>query len=584
NEDLQGSIPEKIYVHKPFGERGLDQEEFVAYSEPSLDWRKLSFQFDLDAEFSSVAFIQLQGHFYPVVIYPYGEREIDWVAEPGHDQLRMQLARDWERDRANGQNFFNRRYPYGLDAVQYRNLVNAFVGDRQSRADTLIAWSRGIEEMFGTQYGQMDEFLMMINQIGNTSRLDIYSDVFMDRLHRTNYRARADRNTVGELMLVGILASLLLFVIAAVMRLRGSRLITAQRLTALEMTLHSFIWINMGVFILTHFQGGAMIIASPATWMMYCLPIATFYINILYLIPNLLMKRRWLLYLGSVAGLVAAFFMISLIAQSTFLGSLNLVSLDEQWDWIYTRDGLTYSGASESMLALQFALIPIALIYGLVRHLLLNRLPGLQRQKEALNAELNTLKHQISPHFFFNSLNTVYSFALSEESPQTADAITRLSDLMRFAIYQGDQDTIPLSTELEYLADYIELQRLRLNPVKHDLQYHVTGDPAQLKIAPLLLITLIENAFKHGISMTHESYINVDLFIQEKGLILTVENSVHPEVQLEGGLKTQTKVMGGVGLVNTQQRLDLLYKGRYDWQIDAQPDHYFTRLCLDLDA
>ncbi|MEL6590205.1 MAG: hypothetical protein AAFQ68_09000, partial [Bacteroidota bacterium] len=77
NEDLQGSMPEKIYVHMPFGERGLDQEEFVAYSEPSLDWRKLSFQFELNAEFSSIAFVQLQGRFYPVVIHPYGEREID---------------------------------------------------------------------------------------------------------------------------------------------------------------------------------------------------------------------------------------------------------------------------------------------------------------------------------------------------------------------------------------------------------------------------------------------------------------------------------------------------------------------------
>ncbi|MEO0790790.1 MAG: hypothetical protein AAFY36_19150, partial [Bacteroidota bacterium] len=396
NEDLQGAIPEKIYVHKPFGELGKDQEEFVAYSEPSLDWRKLSFVFDLEAEFNSIAFVELQGRFYPVVIHPYGEREIDWVAEPGHEKLRMQMAREWERDRPTGQNFFNQRYPYGLEAAEYRNLVNAFVGDRKHRADTLIAWSRGIEEIFGNQYGQTDEFLMMINQIGNTSRLDIYGDVFMSRLHRLNHDARSDRDTIGEILLVGTFLSLLLFVIAAIMRLRGSRLITAQRLTALEMALHSFIWINMGIFVLSHFRAGSMIIESPAHWIMYCLPIATFYINILYLIPNLLMKRRWLWYLMGVGGLLVAFFFISLIAGHSFLDNLNLVSINGQWDWIYTSGGLTYSGASESMLGLQLALIPIALVYGLVRHLLLNRLPGLQRQKEALNAELNTLKHQIS--------------------------------------------------------------------------------------------------------------------------------------------------------------------------------------------
>ncbi|MEL7532889.1 MAG: histidine kinase [Bacteroidota bacterium] len=583
-EALEGKFPEQIHAYLPFVNWEDAAQKFSAESEPSIDWRKLRFVFKMKTLFSTFAFVELRDRYYPVLVTPYGDHEINWAMDEGSEHLRIMMGREWERDRASGQNFFNRRYPHGLDKQAYEKLVGAFMTDRSNRVDTLIAWSRSIEEMFGHRHGEADELLMHINQIGNYSHHDVYEEVLMERYHQQRRRASRGRDNAGEMLLLGMFLSLIVFLIGAFMRYRGSKWITLQRLTALEMTTHAFIWCTMGAYVLIGHRAGAMVVESPAVWILYMTPIATFYLNILYLIPNFLMKRRWIVYLLSVAGIVGGFFLVGFTFFSGPLEGMNLVNIGDDWFWLFSEDGFSGHDVDDAIIGLQMGLIPIALVYGLARHLLLNRLPILQRQKEALNAELHTLKHQISPHFFFNSLNTVYSFALSEDSPQTAEAITRLSDLMRFAIYHGDQDKIALNTELEYLADYIELQRLRLNPVKHDLQYHVTGDPAQLKIAPLLLITLIENAFKHGISMSHNSYINIDLFIQENGLILSVENSVHPEQQFEGvPVATKAEVVGGVGLVNTQQRLDLLYKGRYDWQIDAQADHYFTRLCLDLD-
>lgn len=583
-EALDGKLPETITAYLPFMDWEDAKQEFSTIGDASIDWRRLNFEFKLETLFSTFAFVELQSRYYPVFVSPYSDHEINWVAEENSDFLRIQMGREWERERASKQNFFNDRYPHGLSQTDYEQLVEAFMGDRTNRVDTLIAWSRGIEEMFGHRHGEADELLMHLNQIGNYSPYDVYQDVLMDRRHEVERYTRNDRDDVGEGLMGGIFVSLLIFLTAAFMRYRGSKLVTLQRLTAIEMMLHAFIWSSMGIYVLMHYRAGAMVIESPAVWFMFIAPIAGFYLNILYLIPNLLMKRRWFLYILSVASLVGGFFMVALVATNSPLSGMNLVNIEGDWMWLFSDSGYSYRDVEEAIIALQMGLVPIGLVYGLSRYLLLNRLPVLKRQKEALNAELHTLKHQISPHFFFNSLNTVYSFALSEDSPQTADAITRLSDLMRFAIYHGDKDKVALGTELEYLADYIELQRLRLNPAKHDLQYHVTGDPAQLKIAPLLLITLIENAFKHGISMSHSSYISIDLFIQEHGLILTVENSVHPDQQFEGvPVATKTEVVGGVGLVNTQQRLDLLYKGNYDWQIDAQADQYFTRLCLDLD-
>lgn len=186
-----------------------------------------------------------------------------------------------------------------------------------------------------------------------------------------------------------------------------------------------------------------------------------------------------------------------------------------------------------------------------------------QSQQEKLDAELSYLKAQINPHFLFNTLNSIYSLAIAK-SDATASAIVKLSGMMRYAISEAHMDTVSLQKELAYIADYIALQKLRISDsVK--LTYTLTGNSAGKQIAPLLLIPFIENAFKFGVNVEKNSRIVIHLDVQESHLLLFVENNkVNENVE-----KT------GLGITNTRSRLQLLYAGKHELNIDDQ-EHQFS--------
>lgn len=178
-----------------------------------------------------------------------------------------------------------------------------------------------------------------------------------------------------------------------------------------------------------------------------------------------------------------------------------------------------------------------------------------EKQREALklanlDAELKYLKSQINPHFLFNSLNTIYSLA-HRRSPETEHALVKLSTIMRYMIYQSNENRVGLQQELRYLRDYIDIQRLRISndiPVSFEL----TGDPEGWEIAPMLLIPFVENAFKHGVSYNEDAYIHIRTDIAKDGVLhLVVKNKL---------FRQRLSEKGGVGLSNALKRLDLLYK------------------------
>ncbi|WP_341835057.1 histidine kinase [Chitinophaga pollutisoli] len=151
-----------------------------------------------------------------------------------------------------------------------------------------------------------------------------------------------------------------------------------------------------------------------------------------------------------------------------------------------------------------------------------------EQQKEALkvanlNAELRFLRSQINPHFLFNSLNTVYSLA-HRQSPETEHALVKLSNILRYMIYQSNEDKVLLANEIRYLQDFIDMQRLRLSS-QVPVEVEIAGDPAGLRIAPMLLIPFVENAFKHGVSYEEPSWIHIGVEISGGGrLRLRVRN------------------------------------------------------------
>ena len=196
-------------------------------------------------------------------------------------------------------------------------------------------------------------------------------------------------------------------------------------------------------------------------------------------------------------------------------------------------------------------------------------------ENEKLMAELNFLKAQINPHFLFNTLNNLYYLAYTQ-SANTTEVIAKLSQMMRYMIYDSNHQQVPLSKEIEYMESYISLERLRLNdqiPIKFDIQ----GNPQEVLIAPLIFITFLENAFKHGVSNNYPgAWINILIQIKGKECIYQVENSKIPTSKPEAGEKS------GIGLQNVKRRLELSYPDKHKLIIEEKTDRYFVQLNITL--
>ncbi|MEE4196629.1 MAG: histidine kinase [Bacteroidales bacterium] len=203
----------------------------------------------------------------------------------------------------------------------------------------------------------------------------------------------------------------------------------------------------------------------------------------------------------------------------------------------------------------------LSLGYGLTKHWLKNEKNNQILMKEKLSAELDFLKAQLNPHFLFNILNMAFSSAKSHGDEKTADMIEKLSSLMRYMLYESNVDKIELSKEIEYIENYINLQKLRLSddlPV--NINFTIDGDIHKNKIAPLILIPFVENAFKHGVKFGKESEITIELKIHQNNFQFSIENIIH------NSLKNLEK-NSGLGLNNVKKRLSIIYPDKHTLHI-----------------
>ncbi|HEC41675.1 MAG TPA: hypothetical protein ENI20_02460 [Bacteroides sp.] len=188
--------------------------------------------------------------------------------------------------------------------------------------------------------------------------------------------------------------------------------------------------------------------------------------------------------------------------------------------------------------------------------------------KEKIEAELKLLKSQIHPHFLFNTLNNIYSLAL-HKSDQAPDAVLKLSELLDYLIYHGENETVSLKKETDLIRNYIELESLRYGE-RLSVDFQISGEPESIHLAPLLLIPLVENAFKHGISKSRDQQqLTIKLGINRRNVEFYIENSV-PTQKPE-------KPEGGMGLSNLRARLDLLYADKHSLKI-LDKDTMFSAL------
>lgn len=209
------------------------------------------------------------------------------------------------------------------------------------------------------------------------------------------------------------------------------------------------------------------------------------------------------------------------------------------------------------------------LIYFRDKQLLINKL-----EKEKSESQLLFLKSQINPHILFNNLNNIYS--LSEQNdPRTSDTILKLSDLMRYVIYESSEDVVRLSQELNYLRDYIGLLKIQIEG-RGKVELNISGNYQGYTIAPLLLVPFVENCFKHSMdSQVNNIIISVDIRIKDNRLFFETVNSF-------SSIDKNDLSPSGIGLKNTKERLSLHYKNKHTLTVNTDDDLYKVKLEIDL--
>lgn len=196
--------------------------------------------------------------------------------------------------------------------------------------------------------------------------------------------------------------------------------------------------------------------------------------------------------------------------------------------------------------------------------------------KSRTEAELKNLRNQLNPHFLLNTLNNIYALT-AFDTEKAQQAIQELSKLLRYVLYDNQETFVPLTKEVEFIQNYIELMRIRVSSaVKINTNFQIRPD-SQSPVAPLLFISLIENAFKHGISPTEPSFIDITLTEKDDEIHCVIRNSNYPKNAMD-------KSGSGIGLEQVRKRLELLYAGRYEWhqQISSNQKEYSSILTIKI--
>lgn len=342
--------------------------------------------------------------------------------------------------------------------------------------------------------------------------------------------------------------------------------------------------------------------------------VSIFYLNSYFLIPQLYAKKKWFLYALSILVLLAGVMALqpydNLINKMPDRYSINpnqhpppgrfkpsdrplsepgYDELNEPPPGPPDRKGTSFNHPRKSpepggrgrhntpfLDIISIFLFIIILIFSLAINFLLRLRFAEQRALQAdagkANAELSFLKAQINPHFLFNTLNNIYSLAASK-SEHTAESIMKLSNIMRYVTDEVAADFVPLENEVDFIQDYIGLQLLRLGK-KMNVVFSVTGNVINKKIAPLVLVTFIENVFKYGISNHEKTDIIIELTAKEKEIIFYSQNKLF--------LFPHSAERPGIGISNTRKRLEHLYPDKYLLDINTQNEKYTVTLTLQV--
>jgi sensor histidine kinase YesM len=294
-----------------------------------------------------------------------------------------------------------------------------------------------------------------------------------------------------------------------------------------------------------------------------------FYVNYLWLVPRFLLKRNdWKMFL----------------LFNVFVIVIGLCAIDlGHWFAVRLLPELPNNGPKKPYVRLPryfWAILTLFLIIALaVAVRMIQRWQHIEearREAEAARAEaeLSNLRNQLNPHFLLNTLNNIYALiAFDQEKAQMA--VGELSKLLRHVLYLNQQDFVPLCKEVDFMRNYIELMKIRVTDnVKIEANINVQPNDST-PVAPLIFISLIENAFKHGISPQGKGEIKIDLNQADGDITCEIQNTCYPK-------RENDKSGSGIGLEQVSRRLELMYPGRYTWDKGTTPDgkQYYSRITI----
>ncbi len=366
----------------------------------------------------------------------------------------------------------------------------------------------------------------------------------------------------------------------------------------ISISMHASVWVLLFIMPYLIFDFSAVKLFEFSRVFNFAIAILFFYFNYFILVPNFLLRKRififFLVIVLSVGVSIGLSVLIKNVAPNAFLSEKEIsdqsnyntnevettqevYAIDESSDKQFNkfieqnRKHFFIKKRFTSLLIL-FVLFSflISTIIKLTREWYQNEKLKQEMENTSLKSELSFLKSQVNPHFLFNTLNGIYALAI-KKSDETPTAIVKLSELMRYMLYESEKDLVLLDDEIEYLRNFIELQKLRL-PKNASIVFNTGSNVTKgITIEPMLFIAFVENAFKHGQDIDGVE-ISVELKVNESELILDVVNSISNSAS-----KDHTS---GIGLVNIRKRLDLLYGENYNLEQWVHDNYY--NICLKL--
>ncbi|MDY6800567.1 MAG: histidine kinase [Bacteroidota bacterium] len=302
--------------------------------------------------------------------------------------------------------------------------------------------------------------------------------------------------------------------------------------------------------------------------------IVAFYVNYLFIVPRFFFSKKRVYFF-----VVIFLFAILILTVSRYLYDvLEFDNLRPDGNIINQNTRPRGKFGFHPKLVDNFFLLILVLGFSsgmaIIQHLRKNESKQKEIEKARVDSELAFLKNQISPHFFFNSLNNIYAL-IAVDGDKAQKAVEKLSVLMRYLIYDSNTETVEIQKEFDFTSKYIELMQQRLSS-KIKLNVNIDNKLPDVKIPPLLFIPFVENAFKHGISYRESSFISILLKIENNNVVFECNNS-NPRV------KENEVIKGGVGIDNIKKRLDLLYGNSFQLKIENTTEEYFVRLTVPLE-